>query len=214
LGNTDQAVTQHAVLAVVNEVIMLIYDHVPVDIDFSRSDPPNGYAGAPIGHGTDRILIEAGDVGQQCRRHQYDPVGGVVTEPWPIPHATGARHIALSMPAMSFGPFDVLPQQRLLMEGGRPIHLGSRAFDILIALIERAGELVSKGELMARVWPNTLVEESNLKVQIAALRRTLRDGEMGNRYISNVIGRGYWFVAPVTRSTGLDDNTSKSEGYF
>ena len=71
-----------------------------------------------------------------------------------------------------------------------------------MALVERTGDLVSKGELMARVWPDTLVEQCNLKVQVAAVRRTLRDGEKGNRYIATVPGRGYWFVAPVVRSTG------------
>ena len=70
-------------------------------------------------------------------------------------------------------PFHVLPNQRLLKEGDQ-LFLGSRALDLLVALVERAGELVSKGELMARVWPDTLVEESNLKVQVAALRRALR----------------------------------------
>jgi DNA-binding winged helix-turn-helix (wHTH) protein len=113
------------------------------------------------------------------------------------------RRIALPVAAMSFGRFEVLPRQRLLLEGGRPLALGSRAFEILVALVERAGELVSKSELMDRVWPNTFVEEGNLKVQVAALRRALRDGKEGNRYISNVAGRGYWFVAPVRRSTWL-----------
>jgi DNA-binding winged helix-turn-helix (wHTH) protein len=109
---------------------------------------------------------------------------------------------------MSFGPFHVVPNQRLLLEGDRPVRLGSRALDILVALVERTGELVSKGELMARVWPDTFIEEGNLKVQVAALRRTLRDGEDGNRYISTVAGRGYWFVAPVVRSTGMNGEAS------
>jgi predicted ATPase/DNA-binding winged helix-turn-helix (wHTH) protein len=69
--------------------------------------------------------------------------------------------------------------------------------EILIALVERAGELVSKGELMARVWPNTVVEESNLKTHVANLRRILGDGQPGRRYLANVPGRGYCFVAPV-----------------
>jgi DNA-binding winged helix-turn-helix (wHTH) protein len=63
--------------------------------------------------------------------------------------------------------------------------------------VKRAGELVSIGELMARVWPDTLVEESNLTVQVAAMRRVLRDGNDASRYISTVAGRAYWFVAPV-----------------
>jgi predicted ATPase/DNA-binding winged helix-turn-helix (wHTH) protein len=99
--------------------------------------------------------------------------------------------------AISFGPFRLLPAQRLLLEGDKPVRLGSRAFDILIALVERAGELVGKDELVARVWPNTFVEESNLKFQIGALRRALGDG---NRYLVNVPGRGYSFTAPVTLS--------------
>ena len=107
---------------------------------------------------------------------------------------TSAGHVA------SFGPFRLLPAQQLLLEGETPVRLGSRALEILIALVERAGELVSKGELMACVWPNTVVEESNLKVHVAALRRTLGDGQPGRRYLATVPGRGYRFVAPVELS--------------
>src|SRR3954447_13510587 len=99
--------------------------------------------------------------------------------------------------AISFGPFRLLAGQRMLLEGDRPVRLGSRAFDILAALIERAGEVVGKDELMARAWPQTFVEEANLKIQISALRRALGDGQDGNRYIMTVVGRGYNFVAPV-----------------
>jgi DNA-binding winged helix-turn-helix (wHTH) protein len=86
----------------------------------------------------------------------------------------------------------------MLVEGKRPLRVGSRALEVLIALVERAGELVSKDELMARVWPNTTVEESNVKVHIAALRRILGDGQDGNRYIQTVPGRGYRFVATIS----------------
>jgi predicted ATPase/DNA-binding winged helix-turn-helix (wHTH) protein len=102
--------------------------------------------------------------------------------------------------AISFGPFHLLPEQQLLLEGETSVRLGSRALEILIALVERPGELVSKSELMARVWPNSVVEESNLKVHIAALRRTLGDGQPGRRFLTSVPGRGYRFVAPVTVS--------------
>lgn len=102
--------------------------------------------------------------------------------------------------ALSFGPFRLTPARRLLLEGGMPLHIGSRALDILIALVERPGQVVGKQELMARVWPDSCVTESNLKVHVAALRRTLGDGRPGQRYIVNVHGRGYVFVAPVTRS--------------
>src|SRR3954462_14786060 len=99
--------------------------------------------------------------------------------------------------AISFGPFRLHTAQRLLLEGDKPVRLGSRAFDILTALVERAGEVVSKEELMARAWPQTFVEEANLKIQVSALRRALGDGQGGNRYVGTVVGRGYNFVAPL-----------------
>jgi DNA-binding winged helix-turn-helix (wHTH) protein len=97
-----------------------------------------------------------------------------------------------------FGPFRVLPKQRLLMQADKPVRLGSRAFDVLIALLERPGELVSKEELMAKVWPKTFVGPANLAMHISALRRALGDGRDGNRYVVNIPGRGYRFVAAVT----------------
>ena len=99
---------------------------------------------------------------------------------------------------ISFGSFRLVPSQRLLLAGDKPMRLGSRAFDILAALVERAGEVVSKDELIARAWPTTVVEEGNLKLQISALRRALGDGG-ASRYIVTVPGRGYNFVAPVSR---------------
>src|SRR5258706_10758911 len=101
--------------------------------------------------------------------------------------------------AISFGPFRLLAEQRLLLEGDRPVRLGSRAFDILAALVERPGEVLGKEQLIARAWPQTVVEDSNLKIQMSALRRALGDGQGGNRYVITVPGRGYNFVAPVRR---------------
>ena len=98
---------------------------------------------------------------------------------------------------VSFGPFRLLPTQFLLLEEDKPVFLGSRALEILTVLLERPGELVSKQELMARVWPNVFVEPANLTVHMSALRRTLRDGRDGNRFIINIPGRGYSFVASV-----------------
>jgi DNA-binding winged helix-turn-helix (wHTH) protein len=98
---------------------------------------------------------------------------------------------------ISFGPFRLLPTQFLLLEGDKPVALGSRALQILTALLERPGGLISKQELMARVWPNVFVEPANLTVHISALRRALRDGRDGNRFIINVPGRGYSFVAGI-----------------
>ena len=82
---------------------------------------------------------------------------------------------------VSFGPFRLLRTQFLLLEGDKPVPLGSRALEILIALLERHGELVSKQDLMARVWPNVFVEPANLTVHMSALRRALRDGQDRNR---------------------------------
>jgi DNA-binding winged helix-turn-helix (wHTH) protein len=96
---------------------------------------------------------------------------------------------------VSFGPFRLLPTQFLLLEGDNPVPLGSRALEVLIALLERPGELISKQELMDRVWPSVFVTPANLTVHISALRRALRDGRDGNRFIINIPGRGYKFVA-------------------
>ena len=98
---------------------------------------------------------------------------------------------------VSFGPFCLLPTQFLLQEGDKPVPLGSRALEILIALLERRGELVSKQDLMARVWPDVYVEPANLTVHMSALRRALRDGRDGHRFIVNIPGRGYCFVGRV-----------------
>jgi len=88
--------------------------------------------------------------------------------------------------------------ERRLLRAGEPVEIGSRALDILIALVERAGEIVGKKGLIARVWPDVIVEEGNLRVHVAALRKVLGDGIDGARYIANVPGRGYSFVAPVS----------------
>jgi predicted ATPase/DNA-binding winged helix-turn-helix (wHTH) protein len=99
----------------------------------------------------------------------------------------------------TFGSFRLISAQRMLLDDGKPLRLGSRAFDILAALVERPGETISKEELIARAWPNTIVEEAALRVHVAALRKALGDGRAGKRYIANHVGRGYAFVAPVTR---------------
>ena len=101
---------------------------------------------------------------------------------------------------LAFGTFELYRGKKVLLEDGRPVRLGSRAFDILTALVERAGEVVGKNELMTYAWPNTFVEESNLRVHVASLRKILGDGHGGVRYIVNVSGRGYSFVASVGRT--------------
>src|SRR5262249_46039049 len=100
---------------------------------------------------------------------------------------------------ISFGAFQLRPAQQLLLARDRPVEIGSRALDLLIALVERPGEVVTKEELFARVWPDTVVDESNLRAQIAALRKALGDGRRGAGYLVTVPGRGYRFVAAVAR---------------
>lgn len=99
-----------------------------------------------------------------------------------------------------FDDFRFIPSQQLLLRQDAPVRLGSRALDILAELVEHPGELVGKRELMARAWPSSVVEEGNLKVHIAALRRALCEGGHESRYVATVSGRGYRFVAPVTTS--------------
>jgi len=99
--------------------------------------------------------------------------------------------------SLNFGPFELFPQRRALLEGGKPLRLGSRALEVLIVLVEHAGEPLSNKDLLARAWPDIFVEEANLRVQVMALRKSLGDGQGGARYIKNVPGRGYCFVAPV-----------------
>src|ERR1700721_1432902 len=121
----------------------------------------------------------------------------VANEP---PAGSGERGFA-------FGSLRLLPSQRLLLEGDKPVRLGSRALDILTVLVEHAGGGVPKEELIARVWPNIFVDESNLKIQVSALRRAVGDGQGGVRYIITVPGRGYEFVAPVRRTEEPPDST-------
>ena len=101
--------------------------------------------------------------------------------------------------ALAFGSFQLLREQKVLLENSRPVRIGSRALDLLVALVERAGEVVGKNELIAYTWPDSVVEETNLRVHIAAIRRLLGDGQGDVRFILNVAGRGYSFIAPVTR---------------
>lgn len=97
----------------------------------------------------------------------------------------------------AFGAFVLIPARQLLLERGSPVRIGGRALDILTALVSRSGEVVSKRELQAFVWPDTVVEESNLKVNMAALRRVLGERPETPQYIATVAGRGYRFVATV-----------------
>jgi len=93
-----------------------------------------------------------------------------------------------------------------------PLSMGSRALDILGVLVERPGELVPRAEIISAVWPGTAVEDSNLDVQIAALRRVLDAGRTGGSCIQTIRGRGYRFTAPVTQVATDVATESRSAG--
>lgn len=108
-----------------------------------------------------------------------------------------------------FGPFRLVVSERLLTNGSVPVDVSARSFDILTALLSKPTEVISREDLIDQVWPGIAVEESNLRVHIAKLRKTLGDGKDGVRYIETVAGRGYCFVAPVVRSDEQIDLPNK-----
>jgi predicted ATPase/DNA-binding winged helix-turn-helix (wHTH) protein len=98
-----------------------------------------------------------------------------------------------------FGAFELLVRRQLLVHAGATVRVGSRALAILTVLVEGAGNLVTKEKLIAAAWPTTFVDDSNLKVNVANLRRVLESVDPGQDYIATVPGRGYRFIAPVHR---------------
>lgn len=124
---------------------------------------------------------------------------------WPPrkPLTVSGLYPAREEETLIFGAFELFRSQRVLARGGEPLRIGGRALDILIALAERSGEVVSKRELMTIAWPHAIVEESNLRVHIVALRKLLGESHAGDRFITNVAGRGYIFTASVTRSPAV-----------
>jgi DNA-binding winged helix-turn-helix (wHTH) protein len=110
--------------------------------------------------------------------------------------------VLASADSIAFGRFRMLPRRRVLLADDEPIKLGGRAFDLLTVLIESSGAVVSKDDLMARVWPGRVVTEANLQTQILALRQAFgaeRD------LIRTVAGRGYQFTGEIRIiSPGLD----------
>ncbi len=99
----------------------------------------------------------------------------------------------------AFGPYRLHPAIRVLTRENLEVSMGSRAFDLLVALVLRSGDVISRRELIAFAWQGLSVEESNVRVQIAHLRRELGCGVDGMRYIISIPGRGFCFVAPVER---------------
>ena len=97
-----------------------------------------------------------------------------------------------------FGPYRLVPSERLLLREGEPVALAPKAFETLVALVRRAGRLSDKEELLKEVWPDAFVEESNLTQNVFALRRALGPADNGKPYIETVPKRGYRFLAAVT----------------
>src|SRR6266849_2555949 len=113
---------------------------------------------------------------------------------------------------LRFGPFELNVAERSLKKANQVLPLGGRAYDILIALLENAGEVVGKAELIARAWPDVTVDEGSLRVHLSALRKALGDGQFGNKYIASIQGHGYSFIAPVTRLPADHDRGNASAG--
>src|SRR6267143_1591772 len=106
---------------------------------------------------------------------------------------------------LEFGRFQVLRHRREFLADGVPVDLGSRAFDVLMVLVEAGGELVTKDEILSRVWPGMVVEEHSLQFHISALRKVLGDDR---GFIKTISGRGYRFVADITAAAGDEDALS------
>ncbi|WP_167858606.1 ATP-binding protein [Methylobacterium nonmethylotrophicum] len=154
-------------------------------VDWTRANRSRG--------GCDRRALRNNASAESWRRRVRD-TAGVVT---PTPEAVLATAPSLPSEIAAFGPYQISLATRQVWRDGKPIALGGRAADLLFVLIERRGDVVSKQDLIAHAWPNLFVEEANLRVQMAALRRALGDGRDQQRFIVNVAGRGYSFVAPV-----------------
>src|SRR5271165_4747675 len=100
--------------------------------------------------------------------------------------------------AYAFGEFRIDIWKRVLLRNGQAIPLTPKVFDTLLHLVENRGKVIDKNELMAAVWPDTVVEENNLNQNISVLRKVLGESRGENRYIATVPGRGYRFVAEVS----------------
>jgi TolB-like protein len=98
-------------------------------------------------------------------------------------------------PGYTFGRFLLCRRRRLLLQDGEPVELGSRAFEVLLELVEANGALLTKKALLGRVWPDVVVEENNLHVQVSALRRVFGPGQRD--WITTIPGRGYRFTGPL-----------------
>jgi len=117
-----------------------------------------------------------------------------------------------NVPQSEFGPFSIDVGERMLRRDGRPVPLTPKAFDVLAALLEQPGRLISKEELLQKVWPDTFVEESNLAYNVFALRKALGDTADNGQYIETVAKRGYRFTAALTPANPVNGGSPSPEG--
>ena len=113
-------------------------------------------------------------------------------------HGSRSRPSALRGTIASFGPFRLHATEGVLEKDGKLLRIGSRAFDILLMLLEHAPEIVGKRDLIQRAWGTLVVDDVSLRVHVAALRKRLGVGGPTDGYITNVPGRGYCFAGEVT----------------
>jgi len=111
---------------------------------------------------------------------------------------------------ISFGPYLAFPTERTLKRDGRPIAIGDKPFDLLLAFLEAPGEVLSKSDLAERVWRRDFIEDGNLRVAISALRKLLGRAPDGSEYIVNVVGRGYGFCPSVTLERWPQSSTARA----
>jgi DNA-binding winged helix-turn-helix (wHTH) protein len=160
----------------------------------------------------DRIPLAKAGTFRFCSVTLAPRIGCVVGLPTRVDAMT--KPAGQARDVVSFGPFRLVASERLLTKDGEPVEVGARTLDVLTALVLCPNEVVSKRDLLARVWPDVTVEESSLRFHIAALRKALGDGRDGARYIATAAGRGYCFVAPVVRSEDRADPNSPLASAF
>jgi predicted ATPase/DNA-binding winged helix-turn-helix (wHTH) protein len=129
-------------------------------------------------------------------------------------HDAMTANAAQARDVISFGPFNLIASERLVTKDGAPIEVSSRALDILIVLLSRPNEVMSKSELLSQVWPDVTVGEGSLRFHMTYLRKALGDGQDGARYIATLPGRGYCFVAPASRASSPRNDVSVATANF
>jgi DNA-binding winged helix-turn-helix (wHTH) protein len=126
----------------------------------------------------------------------------------PLPRGASRSSSATAEAALEFGRFRVLLRQRELLADGVRVELGARAFDLLLVLLQADGSLVTKEELLSRVWQGTVVSEENLKVQVSALRKALGTDR---NVIRTEFGRGYRLTAVLRSNAAADARQSSAQ---